>query len=78
MIEEKTKKEIRKFYLEGKGSIQDYARIYRLSVDEVLDIVGEKHLKTVQFSGDLIDAEEAGPATQLSHGEQYRVPYSTN
>lgn len=77
---EKEQQEIRDFYARGKGSIQDYARIYRLDVNEVLDIVNEPHLKTVHIGGDLIDDEELGPAGRgnRNYGEDVGVPYTTN
>jgi hypothetical protein len=67
-------------YQHGQGSIQDIARVYRLDVNEVLHIIGEDELSTVQLqSGDLIDASEAGPGAQMNYeGKRFYVPYETN
>ena len=77
-VDEKTTKEILHLYLTGKGSIQDYARIYRLSVEQVLAIVNETHLSSVSISGDMIDPTEAGPGAAMNYGSEVPVPYSTN
>jgi hypothetical protein len=67
-------------YQHGQGSIQDIARVYRLDVNEVLHMIGEDELSTVQLqSGDLIDASEAGPGAQMNYeGKRFYVPYATN
>lgn len=67
-------------YMHGQGSIQDIARIYRMEVDEVLDLIGQSEMKTVRQShGDLIDASEAGPGAQMNYeGKQFGVQFSTN
>lgn len=70
--------EIREHYQAGRGSIQDYARIYNVPVEKVLEIVNEPHLSTVDISGDMIDPKEAGPGAQLNYGTKVDVPYSTN
>jgi hypothetical protein len=65
----------------GQGlapSIQDIARAYRLTVEEVLKILDHDEMLTVETQGDLIDPEEAGPSTTIKHGEQHKVNYSTN
>ena len=77
-VPETTQKEILDLYQTGKGSIQDYARIYRLSVDEVLEIVGERHLSSVHIGGDLVDPTELGPNGQMNYGEDVAVPFTTN
>lgn len=80
MIDDKTKAEIVDLYQHGRGSIQDYARIYRLSVEEVLEIVGERQAATVEIGGDLVDEDELGPTGrgQVNGPEQIGVPFSTN
>lgn len=77
-MDEKTATEIRHWYNLGKGSIQDLARIYRVSVDDVLKVVGESNLGSVAVSGDLIDAGEAGPGADMNYGKTYQVPFSTD
>lgn len=65
-------------YEHGQGSIQDIARVYRLEVSEVLEMIGEGEMNSVEFGGDLITEKEAGPGATMNRGEQYDVPYSTN
>jgi hypothetical protein len=78
MLRDDEKKQIKEFYQQGKGSIQDYARIYRVSVDEILQLIGEEHLSQVTIPGDMIDPNEAGPGATLNYGQDVGVPYSTN
>lgn len=77
-IMEDIKEKILGHYQRGEGSIQDLARIYRVTVDEVLEIVGEKHLGTVFTQGDLIDAAEAGPNAEMNYGREFKVPFDVN
>lgn len=78
MLDEESKKKIREHYIRGQGSIQDIARVYRVEVDEVLNIIGLNDLSSVDAQGDLIDASEAGPGAEINHGKTFQVPYSTN
>lgn len=73
-------KEIKAHYQAGRGSIQDYARIYRLDMDEVLHIIGEEHLATVEFGGDQVDEAELGPTGRgmVNGPETVNVPYQLN
>jgi hypothetical protein len=77
---EKDAAEIKDLYQKGKGTIQDYARLYRYEVHEVLELLGEQHLSQVSFTGDLVDYTELGPGRQheLNTGEHYQVPFTTN
>lgn len=66
-------------YQHGKGSIQDIARVHRLTVDEVLAMIGQTDLMTVTTQGDLVDASElVGTQATLNHGTQHAVQYSTD
>lgn len=76
--EDKLKAQLRHAYQTGSKSIQDLARIYRLDVDYVLNVVGEGDLATVHMPGDMIDPTEAGNNAQMNYGETFRVPYSLN
>lgn len=78
MDQERIEKEIRHWYNLGKGSIQDYARIYKISVEEVLEIVGESNLGTVEVTGDMIDASEAGPGAEMNYGGPVKVPFDVS
>lgn len=66
------------FYQHGSGSIQDIARVHRLSVEEVLHIIGQDEMTTVVTQGDLIDQQEAGPGIHLEPSKQHYVPYNTD
>lgn len=70
--------QVKYFYEHGRGSIQDIARVLHVSVDEVLDITGNGEMKTVETTGDLVDAQEAGPGADISYGKQHYVQYSTD
>ncbi len=63
-------------YEHGQGSIQDIARVYRVTVDEVLQAIGEGEMASVSLPGDMISQEEAGPGAQLNYGKDYKVPFS--
>lgn len=77
-MDDATKKKIIKHYQKGQGSIQDIARVYRYSVDEVLDVLGLQDIKTVQSTGDLIDQEEAGFDVKLNPTKTHKISYSTD
>lgn len=77
-VDEATRKKIYGHYQRAEGSLQDLARIYRVSVDEVLEIVGHSELGTVTIPGDLIDQSEAGPGAQMNYGRQERVPFTVD
>ena len=78
MLDDSTREKIIEHYQKGQGSIQDIARVYRLTVDEVLEIIGVKDISNVRTQGDLIDAEEAGPGAQINLSKDFKVPFSTN
>lgn len=66
-------------YQHAQGSIQDIARVYRRSVNEVLSILGLDDMTEVQTQGDLIDQSEAGPETRLNlNGNPARAHYTTD
>lgn len=71
---------IKELYQRGKGSIQDYARIYRVEVAEILEILGMSEMTQVQYGGDLVDADEMGPEKNKikPEGDTVRIPFTTN
>lgn len=71
------KKTINDHYQKG-NSIQAIARSYRLTVEEVLDMIGQGEMKSVTIQGDMIDLEEAGPGAQIVTEKTFNVPYTTN
>lgn len=76
-LDDDTIKKIQDHYQKGQGSIQDIARVYRVTVETVLHHIGMDDMTSVAFIGDQIDAEDAGTAP-LNQGETRRVTYSTN
>lgn len=78
MVDEAKRKEIFGHYQHGRGSIQDLARIYHVSVDEVLEITGNSTLSTVFSQGDLIDSTEAGPNAAMNYGKEIKVPFTVD
>jgi hypothetical protein len=66
-------------YQHAQGSIQDIARVYRRSVDEVLIILGLTEMSEVQTQGDLIDQSEAGPEVRVNPlGSPAKAHYTTD
>lgn len=77
-LDEKTSKAIQDHYMKGEGSIQDIARVYRVSVDTVLHLIGQDELTNVATIGDQVDASEAGNAELNYQGTVHKVDYTTN
>lgn len=77
-MDEQLVAKIKNHYQKGEGSIQDLARIYRLEVDEVLDILGLSDMKEVEGMGDLIGTDEAGPEAVIRTRNTYKPRYTTN
>lgn len=66
-------------YQHAQGSIQDIARVYHRSVEEVLHILGLDDMSEVQTQGDLIDQSEAGPETRVNPiGNPAKAHYTTD
>lgn len=76
MIDDETKKKIYDNYIKGEGSIQGIANYHRVTVEQVLQIIGQDELTTVTTPGDMIDADEAGNAS-LNYGTTHRVRYDS-
>lgn len=74
-MDDSTREKIIGHYQRGQGSIQDIARVYRVTVPQVLEVIGQGHLSKVTMGGDLIDQSEAGNAP-LNYGEEVPVPFS--
>lgn len=77
-MDEETKKKIYGHYQRGEGSLQDIARIYRVSVDQVLEIIGAPELSSVAVPGDLIDVTEAGSGADMNYGKEFKVPFDVS
>ena len=75
MLDDATQKKIYDHYQKGEGSIQDIARVYRCSVEEVLHIIGQDELTHVAIIGDQIDQAEAGNVPVNYQGTTHNVPY---
>lgn len=78
LAEQPVPDQIKWYYEHGYGSIQDYARIYRLSVEEVLTILDMTDMTSVTTQGDLVDQADLMPGTPMNYGDQHRVKYSTD
>ena len=77
-MDDTTRNKIIEHYQKGQGSIQDIARVYRVSVDEVLDIIGVKDIGTVTYTPDLIDPSEVGPGASFNYGSTEKINYTTD
>lgn len=78
MIDDELKQKIKGHYQRGEGSIQDIARVYRVSVADVLDITGNSEIKTIEFGGDLIDQETAGQGATINYGRVEAIPFTVD
>jgi hypothetical protein len=83
MLDDATKKKIYDHYIKGQGSIQDIARVYRCTVEEVLQIIAADavnkadytSLTEVETTGDMIDQAEAGTTPVNMLGQKHRVNF---
>jgi hypothetical protein len=78
MIDDELRSKIKEHHNKGQGSIQDIARVYRVSVAEVLTIIGASELTQVEIAGDLIDPGEAGPGANMNYGMMVPIPFTTD
>lgn len=69
---------IKNHYQKGEGSIQDLARVYNVSVEDVLGVLGLMDVATVETSGDLIDQQEAGPEVTLKTTNIFKTKFTVN
>lgn len=77
-MNEELQGKIKTHYQKGEGSIQDIARVYRLSVEEVLDVLNLNDVLEIETSGDLIDQKEAGPEVTLNATTRFRTNFTLN
>ena len=77
-MDETLKKKINEHYQLGQGSIQDIARTYRLTVEEVLEAIGQSEITTVEGIGDLIGEDEVGEGATVVPSKTYKAQFSTN
>lgn len=71
--------QIKDHYMRARGTIQDYARIYKLTVEEVLHILGHDEMISIETIGDLVDKKELGPnADPNPRGQLAEANYSVN
>jgi hypothetical protein len=79
MMDDATRKQVITAYQTSSNSIQDIARIYKVDVHEVLEVIGEGDMSTVHTPGDLVDPSELGPGdAQINYGKDITVPISLN
>lgn len=77
-MDAKTRKAVKKAYLTSRNSIQDIARIYRVDVHEVMEVIGEGQASTVHLEGDMISQDEAGSNAQMNYGKDIKIPINPN
>jgi len=65
-------------YQTSSSSIQDIARIRRVSVEHVLVLIGQAEMTSVDIQGDLVDASEIGPGAEFNYGKTVAVPYTVD
>ena len=65
-------------YQTSSSSIQDIARIRRVSVEHVLVLIGQTEMTSVDIQGDLVDASEIGPGAEFNYGKTVAVPYTVD
>jgi hypothetical protein len=66
-------------YQHGQGSIQDIARVYHYTVEQVLHIIGQDEMLSVPLGGDQVDAEDVTKSgLSYNYGTTDRAVYSTN
>lgn len=78
MDDTKLKELVNDHYQKGEYPIQDIARKYRLSVEEVLVMIGQEDVMTVEGTGDMIGPDEVDDATQIITSKKYKVEFTTN
>lgn len=76
-MDDSTREKVVEHYQRGQGSIQDIARVYRVSVSEVLEAIGHPDLSSVTVGGDMIDQSEAGN-TPVYYGEKRSIPFDVS
>jgi hypothetical protein len=67
--------EIKDHYNNGRGSLQDYARLYNVPMQKVLEITGNTGLSEVEMVGDQVDQEELGRSGTVNPGEIIDTPF---
>lgn len=77
MIDEKLRDNIKDMYNRGE-SIQAIARTERVTVPQVLDIIGRPDLGVIEFHGDLIDQTEAGNGAMINSNRVEPQNFSTD
>ena len=65
-------------YQTSSRSIQDIARIKGVSVEYVLNLIGENDITSVEIQGDLVDPSEIGPGAEFNYGKKVNVPFTTD
>jgi hypothetical protein len=77
-VPEELKAKIREHYQKGQGSMQDYARIYGVPIEKVLEICGENDLMEVEMIGDLVDQSEIGKTGTVNPGDYAKTHITLN
>jgi hypothetical protein len=77
-MNEDDKQKIIDHYQKGQGSIQDIARVYRYSVQEVLQVLGMTDLLEVETQGDMVDSSEVGPDVPLEYSKKHNINFTSD
>lgn len=77
MIDEATIEKVKDHYNRG-DSAQAIARSYRLTVEEVLSIIGRSDIATVTIPGDQIDPNEVGQGAHFNQSETVAIKFDLN
>lgn len=79
-VPEELQQKIREHYDKGQGSIQDYARVYGVPMEKVLEILGMSELKEVELIGDLVDERDMGRWSNeiRAQGDVVDVPFDVS
>jgi hypothetical protein len=77
-VPQEIKDKIRAHYDAGQGSLQDYARVYKVDMATVLEVCGETDLGQVEMIGDQVDQAEVGRGGTVNPGEIVDVPFTLN
>ena len=78
MQDTELKKTVNEAYQRAGTSIQAIARDYRLTVEEVLVMIGQEDVMTVEGAGYMIGPDEVDDDTKIVTSKKYKAEFSTN
>lgn len=78
MIDDKLKQTVIDLYQKEGTSIQAIARDHRLSVEEVLTIIGQTDVLTIEGAGDMIGSDEVDDGTEIITSKKFKQEFTIN